>query len=360
MKRCTKCIRPETHKAIRFDSDGVCNFCRLYEKRWRKYIDSPDEQYAKNQLELKKAIEKEKRKGNKYHAILGISGGKDSAYALYLMKEKYNANVLTFTMASEFYVDEARENVKKIVKLFDTDHIFTEGPSNGLFAQSLKKTGRPCYPCVICSIQPFTKLAKEHDIGILVSGFSPMTDGMDPEGTSPWFVKNFSRESNISAIREEGNMLYKGSFSYMLKTLMGKLKLFDLGAYFPWDDDAIRAFFKKEYNISFGLEHSDCGLHELAGLCAVKKYGFTLNMSKYSKYILLGRMTRDEALKNIETENKALLNASGFEKESIDSALKKINVTKEELENSYCIDDSRFRRGLLNKIVDYYRTNFYA
>ena len=56
MKRCTKCIRPETHKAIRFDSDGVCNFCRLYEKRWRKYIDSPDEQYAKNQLELKKAI----------------------------------------------------------------------------------------------------------------------------------------------------------------------------------------------------------------------------------------------------------------------------------------------------------------
>jgi hypothetical protein len=360
MNRCTKCIRPETCRDIRFDNEGVCNFCRLFEKRWKKYIESPDEQYAKNQAKLKKAIDKEKRKNNKYQAILGISGGKDSSYALYLMREKYGINVLTLTMASDYYSNKARENVEKIVKIFDTDHIWTKGPSNELYAHSIRKTGRPCYPCVLCCHQPFAPLAREHDISILLTGYSPMTDGMDPEGTSPWFVRNFTQESDNTAIRREGNELYKGSYSYMIRTLSGRLKLFNLGMYFHWDDDTIRGFFKEKYNIEFDSEHSDCAWHDLAALCAIKKYGFSLNMSKYCKYIILGRMTREEALEKIENENSSLLNPKGRVKESIERALIKLNMTKEEVENSLGIDDTRFRKGLLNRLVDYYRTNFYA
>lgn len=360
MKRCTKCIRPENHRGIKFDTDGVCNFCHLFEKRWGKLIQSPDEQFARKQAKLKKAVEKEKKKGNKYQAIMGISGGKDSAYALYLIKEKYGINVLTFTMASDFYTDEARENMEKIVKLLKADHIWTKGPSNELFAHSLKKTGCPCYPCVICAIQPFTGLAKKHDIGILLSGFSPLTDGMGPEGTSPWFIRNFTKESDNCAVRQEGAKLYKGSLSYMIKNLTGKLKLFDLGEYFPWDDEGIRELFRTKYNIHIGQEHSDCGLHELVGLCAVKKYGFTINLSKYSKLILLGRMTREEALEKIEKENDMLLNPTGYEKESLEKALGKLKISENELKECFGIDDLRFRKGILNRMVDYYRTNFYA
>jgi hypothetical protein len=360
MKRCAECIRPANYVGIRFDSKGVCNFCNLFKKRWKKYIDSPDEQFAKNQAKLKKAIDREKRKGNKYQAILGVSGGKDSAYALYLMKEEYDINVLAYTMRSDFHRGEATENVEKIVEIFDTDHVWTDGASNELFAHSIKKTGRPCYPCNVSVIQPFAGLAKEYGVGILLSGFSPMTDGMDPEGTSPWFVRKFTRESNNTAICQEGDILYRGSYSYMVRTLSGNLKLYALGMFFPWDDDAIRALFQSKYQIDFKGEHSDCGLHEIAGLCAVRRYGFTLNMSKYCKYILLGKMTREEALGRIEEENNMLLNPDGWVKESIEDALEKLNLTNEELEDSFGVDDSRFRRGFLNWLVDYYRTNYYA
>lgn len=360
MTRCARCIRPDSHLGIRFDSEGVCNYCRSFEKRWKSYIDSPEATYAKKQNQLKKALAKEKRKGNKYQAILGISGGKDSAYALYLMKEKYRVNVLTFTMVTEFHREAARENVERITKAFDTDHVWTQGSSNELFVQSFKTTGRICYPCVLCSTLPFNDLAKKHDIGILLSGYSPMTDGMDPQGTSPWFLRNFTRVSDNPAVREEGELFYRKSFSYMIRTLLGGLKLFDLGKYFPWDDDAIQVLFKDKYNIEFGEEHSDCGLHELAGLCAVKKYGFTLNMSKYSKYILLGRMTREEALERIEAENESLLNPTGEEKESIDSAIARLGLTWDDLEAGFSKDDSIFRRGVMNRLVDFYRRNFYA
>lgn len=31
LKRCTRCILPETFPGIEFDEDGVCNYCRDYE-----------------------------------------------------------------------------------------------------------------------------------------------------------------------------------------------------------------------------------------------------------------------------------------------------------------------------------------
>ena len=27
MKRCTKCVTPETHETIMFDKQGICNIC---------------------------------------------------------------------------------------------------------------------------------------------------------------------------------------------------------------------------------------------------------------------------------------------------------------------------------------------
>ena len=33
LKRCSKCILPETYPHIHFDKDGVCNYCLKYEKQ---------------------------------------------------------------------------------------------------------------------------------------------------------------------------------------------------------------------------------------------------------------------------------------------------------------------------------------
>jgi hypothetical protein len=31
MKRCTKCLLPETHETITFDNEGICSVCRQVE-----------------------------------------------------------------------------------------------------------------------------------------------------------------------------------------------------------------------------------------------------------------------------------------------------------------------------------------
>jgi hypothetical protein len=270
------------------------------------------------------------------------------------------ANVLCFTMESDFYSSAAKSNVERITRVFDADHVWTPGPSTELFRHFLMKTGRACYPCVISMVQPFHELAKKNNIGILVSGYSALTDGMDPEGTSPWFVKSVVKDGAKEAVYEEGMRLYRGSYNYMIDLLTGKVKLYNLGEYFQWSDENIKMLFQKNYNIIFGIEHSDCNLHELAGLCAIKKYGFTLNMSKWSKYILLGRMSREEAMRRIESENAEILKRKSEIAESIDRAMKKLNLSDKDLEQAFKRNDRKYRKGIMNWAVDYYRRNFYA
>jgi len=329
-------------------------------KRHRIVLRDPDAYYAKKQEVLRGLIEKEKRKKNKYQALLGISGGKDSAYALYLLKEKFGANVLCFTLATDFLAKGARQNVERITKAFGADHLWIKGPSKELFRHFLMKTGRACYACMISIVQPFHELAVKNKIKLIISGYSAMTDGMDPEGTSPWFVRNVVRESADAKVREEGMRLYRESYNYMIDVFSGRLTLLNMGDYFPWDDEAIRAMFKERYGVEFGGEHSDCDLHDLAGLCAVKKYGFTLNMSKWCKYILLGRMTRDEAIKRIENENRTILAQEGSFGESLAQAMKALDVTEDDLLQAFASNDHAYRKGLLNWAVDFYRRNFYA
>lgn len=75
MKRCTKCLVPETYANIEFDENGVCNVCRA------KEVKRP---YTENDLietlnEHKKLAVKQ---GRKYNYIVPSSGGKDSTFTL--------------------------------------------------------------------------------------------------------------------------------------------------------------------------------------------------------------------------------------------------------------------------------------
>ncbi len=36
LKRCTRCVLPETHETILFDSEGVCNICKGQEYKQNK------------------------------------------------------------------------------------------------------------------------------------------------------------------------------------------------------------------------------------------------------------------------------------------------------------------------------------
>ncbi len=76
MRKCTRCLVPETVDTISFDEEGVCSVCRQVETK-KDRID-----WADRQRQLDAIIEEYKGK-DLYDCIVPYSGGKDSVFQLY-------------------------------------------------------------------------------------------------------------------------------------------------------------------------------------------------------------------------------------------------------------------------------------
>lgn len=83
MKYCKKFAMPNTRPGISFDLESVCSACQLFE------------------------------------CAIPVSGGKESHYQVYLMKEFLKMNPILFTIEEKFPMTEVvRYNVKNISKKF--------------------------------------------------------------------------------------------------------------------------------------------------------------------------------------------------------------------------------------------------
>ena len=96
MKHCKICGLGEDYTNIRFNDDGVCNYCEFYEAHKDMLEDTEQlEQAFRQKMEHAKA--KARAAGADYDCLVGFSGGKDSTYIIYQLKETYGMRVLAFT-----------------------------------------------------------------------------------------------------------------------------------------------------------------------------------------------------------------------------------------------------------------------
>jgi glucosamine--fructose-6-phosphate aminotransferase (isomerizing) len=104
IKRCTKCILPETMPFIKFDEAGVCNYCKSYKPR-----NNP-----KPKEELFKLVEPYRRKGKELDCIVPFSGGRDSCYGLHLIVKELEMKPVTYTYDWGMVTDLGRRNISRM------------------------------------------------------------------------------------------------------------------------------------------------------------------------------------------------------------------------------------------------------
>lgn len=117
IKRCTIGLWDSTIPEIYFDNQGVSNYAVIQQKLMDTYPRG-----EKGKADWDKILDsiKDKRRGN-YDCIVGISGGVDSSYLLYLLKVKYNLNPLAVTVDNGWSTKIAVENIKKITEHLNID-----------------------------------------------------------------------------------------------------------------------------------------------------------------------------------------------------------------------------------------------
>jgi glucosamine--fructose-6-phosphate aminotransferase (isomerizing) len=112
LKRCTRCILPETFPYVAFDGDGVCAYCRT----WKPIV-------PKGAAALEELVAPYRSKDGSPDVIVAFSGGRDSSYGLHYVKRVLGMNPIAFTYDWGMVTDLARRNCARVCGKLGVEHI---------------------------------------------------------------------------------------------------------------------------------------------------------------------------------------------------------------------------------------------
>jgi 3'-phosphoadenosine 5'-phosphosulfate sulfotransferase (PAPS reductase)/FAD synthetase len=321
MKRCTKCVLNENYPGINFDENGVCNYCNRHKKIEEQK--SLKEKYKNKFLDL---VEKYRGK-NQYDCLVGYSGGKDSTYTLYLLKEIFGLNILALRYDNWFQSNIALKNIERVVKELDVE-LLTVKPNYKKFkkimqaaavyelypTKSLSRASSICTTCISLIRFVSFKTAIEKEIPFVVFGMSP---GQAPIVTS--IVK-----TNPDMVRNMQNIIYQPLHKYLgseIDSFFIQERHFKREEHFPYNINPLAFLNYDEKEIEriqniLGWEKpkdtdansTNCLLNALANNIHINKYGYHPYAYELSELILNGVLSRDIAMEKINSkEDKKII-----------------------------------------------------
>lgn len=187
MIRCTRCVLPDTFPGIRFDEQGLCNYCHAEDGSRDLAV-----QKARYRKKFEKLWEQRNRSASAYDCLVSFSGGKDSSYTVALMAREYGARVLALTVDNGFVSPGALANSLRVVEALGVDYVLfkprfdvlrrifrTCSSETALFApKTIERASNICTACM--GIVKFVSLrtAIEKRIPFVAFGWSPGQAGL--------------------------------------------------------------------------------------------------------------------------------------------------------------------------------------
>lgn len=260
LRRCTKCMIPETHETIVFDDDGVCNVCRQHEYK-RTVID-----WSQRRREFGELIERYRGK-HSHDCIVPFSGGKDSTFTLYHLMTEFKIKPLVVQFDHGFLRPQTLENNVRTFKKLGVDCLSFR-PNwhvvRSVMLESLKRKGDFCWHCHTGIFAYPMQLAVKFDIPLLIWGepSSEYTNYYGQDELEEVDERRFNRYVNLGIAAEDMQGMVDGleardldPFRYPpLKELRRVgVRSVCLGSYIPWD-------VRKQYDVihrELGWEGSD-------------------------------------------------------------------------------------------------------
>ena len=326
LRRCTRCILPETFPFIEFDDEGICNYCRNYKKNT---VNGPNA--------LEDLVSKYRSKNGEPDCLIGLSGGRDSSYGLHYIKKVLKMNPIAFTYDWGMVTDLARRNMSRICSKLGVEHIMVsaditkkrENIRKNIGAW-LKKPELGMVPLFMAGDKQFLYYAhevmKQTNVKIIFgcftnlektdfkTGFCGIREG-DTKGRILTGLSLLTKLELISYYMKQ--YLFNPAYinSSMMDTMSAYYSTYILPdaytyiyRYIPWDEQHIVSTLRKEYNWEFATDTKATwrigdGTAPFYNYIYYTVAGFSEFDTFRSNQIREGLITRDEALKLVQQEN---------------------------------------------------------
>ena len=120
---CAHCIMDTFDPNIVFDENGRCDYCNNFASTIQPHWHT--DQRRETALQSLADKIRQEGKGKDFDCIIGLSGGLDSSYVAYVVKEKMGLRPLLFHVDAGWNTDQAVGNIEKLVDGLGLE-LFTE------------------------------------------------------------------------------------------------------------------------------------------------------------------------------------------------------------------------------------------
>jgi len=201
---CKKCVisnqRPSStvemknknknKETIAFDEHGVCSACNFH-------VEKGDIDWKEREEKLFELLAPYRKSNGDYDVLVPSSGGKDSAFAAHVLKNKYKMNPLAITWAPNMFTKEGWNNFNNLTKIGGIDS-FLYTPNGKLHRYltrlAFENLGHPFQPFIHGQKVIGPKLAQKFGIKLIMYGENqaeygnPIEDNKDPFMTPDFFT----------------------------------------------------------------------------------------------------------------------------------------------------------------------------
>jgi hypothetical protein len=327
VKRCSKCILSATMPFIKFDAEGVCNYCSNY-----SIANNP-----KPVEELFSLVKPYRRQG-KDDCIVPFSGGRDSCYGLHLVVKELGMRPITYTYDWGMITDLGRRNISRMCAKLGVENIIIAADIE-LKRQNIRKNIQAWLKSPhLGMVNLFTAgdkhffqhvdtVKKQTGIDLNLWGLNPLETTHFKTGflgVPPYFdektvystglqkqirYQSFRFAEFLRNPRYFNSSIFDSLSGEFHRSIKEKKDYFHIYDYWKWDEDVIEQTLLDEYDWEMAPD-TVTSWRIGDGTAAFYNYifysvaGFTEHDTFRSNQIREGQMSRSEALKRVKEENK--------------------------------------------------------
>jgi N-acetyl sugar amidotransferase len=321
-----------TDPEIEFYEDGICNHCTNFLKRREEVISL--KMFGKEHLN--EVVEKIKKAGanRKYDALLGISGGVDSCYVAYVLKN-LGIRTLLVHVDNGWNSDDATVNIKTVAKKLGFDYesyVFNWDEFRDIQLAFLKASVVEAEtPTDVGILGALHRVAAKYGIKYIISGGNLATEGILPK---VWHynakdTRYFNYIQDTFGTKTVKKFPDFGFLKEMYYKFVKGIKIIYILNYVDYNKSEAMKILQEELGWkNYGGKHHESRFTKFVqSYLLPKKFDLDYRKATYSSQICAGETTREKALQDLKLP---IYNEADMDREK-EYIAKKLGITKDEL-----------------------------
>ena len=325
---CNLGVWDDTVPGIVFDDNGISNYARIQNKLMNEF---PRGEVGKRKWELMVDDAKMAGKNKAYDCVVGVSGGTDSSYLLYILKSA-GLRPLAVNLDNGWSSEIAVANIQQMTRALGIDletYVIDYEEIKDLM-RCYMKAALPWidFPTDIAIQSVLFKLANKIGVKYIFLGNDFRSEGKQP---TEW---TYSDQKQLLYVHKKFGTTKLDTFPMIslselvyLGYLKG-IKLFSVFNYIEYNKQDAQEFLIENYGWRYYGEHHHENLFTkfAIGYWMYEKFGIDKRKITYSAQIMSGKISRDEALARV---SKPPYNSADIDQD-LDYILNKLSFTRNE------------------------------